>query len=70
MTSNMKDTHVELRLVRDLVTSLGRSHLLYLVALIADEQRDVALANGEIAHAYRHAHDAKVLGEVAIRLLD
>lgn len=57
------------RLLRELVSTLGVSHVVYLLAQITDEQRDVAKARADAAGDARAAHDTKVLGEAARRLL-
>lgn len=59
-----------LPLLRELVTTIGVSHVVYLLAQIVDERRDVARAEGRDARASRSAHDARLLGETAIRLLE
>ena len=57
------------RLLRELVKALGFSHVLYLLSQLADEQGDVAKAHDDTGGATRAAHDAKVLGDAAMRLL-
>ena len=58
------------RVLRKLVGTLGFSHVVYLLAQVADEQGDVAKAHDDATGATRAAHDAKVLGDAAIQLLD
>jgi len=55
--------------LRELVSTLGLSHVVYLLAQITDEQRDVARACDDAAGDARAAHDTKVLGDTARRLL-
>lgn len=57
------------RLLRELVSTLGLSHVVYLLAQISDEQRDAAKAGDDAAGDARAAHDTKVLGDAARRLL-
>jgi hypothetical protein len=59
-----------IRVLRELVATLGFSHVAYLLAQVADEQGDAAKAHDDATGATRAAHDAKVLGDAAIRLLD
>lgn len=54
---------------RELVSTLGLSHVVYLLAQITDEQRDVAKARDDTAGDARAAHDTKVLGDTARRVL-
>jgi hypothetical protein len=55
--------------LRDLVRTLGFSHVVYLLAQLADEEGDLAKVRQDAARADGAAHDAKVLGETAMRLL-
>ena len=57
------------RVLRDLVRTLGFSHVVYLLAQLADEEGDLAKIREDAARANGAAHDAKVLGETAMRLL-
>ncbi len=57
------------RLLRELVSTLSVSHVVYLLAQIADEQRDLAKARDDAGGETRAAHNAKALGETAMRLL-
>jgi hypothetical protein len=57
------------RQLRELVSTLGLSHVVYLLAQITDEQRDVARACDDAAGDARAAHDTKVLGDTARRVL-
>jgi hypothetical protein len=57
-------------LLRDLVRAIGLSHVVYLLAHIADEREQVARSVGDEGRARRYAHDGRVLGEAAIRLLE
>lgn len=54
---------------RELVSTLGLSHVVYLLAQNTDEQRDVARACDDAAGDARAAHDTKVLGDTARRVL-
>lgn len=54
---------------RELVSTLGLSHVVYLLAQITDEQRDVARACDDAAGDACAAHDTKVLGDTARRVL-
>jgi hypothetical protein len=58
------------RKLGELVEGLGLSHIVYLLADIADEQRDVALAVRDVARATKWAHDGKVLGRAAMTLFE
>ena len=55
--------------LRELVRTLGVSHVVYLLAQLADEEGDLGKVRGDAARASGAAHDAKVLGETAMRLL-
>ena len=59
-----------MRKLDDLVKGFGLSHVVYLLANIAEEQRDVSLSAHDLAHATKWAHDTKVLGRVAMSLLE
>lgn len=54
---------------RELVSTMGLSDVVYLLAQITDEQRDVAKTRDDAAGDGRAAHDTKVLGDTARRLL-
>ena len=56
--------------LRDLVRTLGFSHVVYLLAQLADEECDLARVHEDAARVNSAAHDAKVLGETAMRLLN
>jgi hypothetical protein len=56
------------RKLGQLVKGLGLSHIVYLLAEIAEEQRDVSLAAHDVARAAKWAHDGKVLGRAAMTL--
>jgi hypothetical protein len=58
------------RKLGELVEGFGLCHIVYLLADIADEQRDVALAVQDVARATKWAHDGKVLGRAAMRLFE
>jgi len=57
------------RRLGDLVSTLGFSHVVYLLAQLADERGDAARARDNAAEAARAARNAKVLGDAAMRLL-
>jgi hypothetical protein len=59
-----------MRTLGDLVRELGLSYVVYLLAAVAEQQRDCALAADDTATAMRWAHDGKVLGHAAIGLLE
>ena len=59
-----------MRTLGGLVKGLGLSHVVYLLAEIAEEQRDLSLAAADAATATKWAHDGKVLGRAATSLLD
>lgn len=62
--------HTEaLRTLRQLVEELGFAHVLYLLAELADEQRDAAARLDDATATKRAAHDARILGEAAKQLL-
>ena len=58
-----------MRQLGELVTELGLSHVVYLLAALAEEQRDVSLSAQDVAMATKWAHDGKVLGQAALSLL-
>ena len=53
----------------ELVTELGLSHVVYLLAALAEAHRDVSLSAHDVAMATKWAHDGKVLGQTALSLL-
>jgi Bacterial regulatory protein, arsR family len=53
-----------------MVTGLGLSRVVYLLAEFADEQRDLALADADTLKAKKWAHDGKVLGGAAMSVLE
>ena len=69
MAVRLPEQDAGVRMLRQLVRALGFSHVVYLLAQLADEQADVAKARDDATSATRAAHDAKVLGDAAIRLL-
>lgn len=69
MAARSPEQDAAVGLLRELVRALGFSHVVYLLAQLADEQGDVARARDDAAGATRAAHDAKVLGDTAMRLL-
>jgi hypothetical protein len=58
------------RLLRELLETVGLSHIVYLLTQIVEERRDLARADGDAERVRRFAHDARLLGDTAIRLLD
>lgn len=54
----------------DLVNELGLSHLVYLLADIAEEHRDMLLSVQDVSKATKWAHDGKALSRLAITLLE
>ena len=67
-TSTPEHTHA-LHTLRPLVEALGFSHVLYLLAELADEQHDAARRADDATRVERSTHDARILGEAAKRLL-
>jgi len=59
-----------MRTLTGLVKGLGLSHVVYLLAEIAEEQRDVSLSSQDVSAATKWAHDGKVLGTAAMSLLE
>lgn len=59
-----------MRTLGNLVESLGLSHVVYLLADIAEEQHNRSLAAQDRATATKWEHDGKVLGRAAITLLE
>ncbi len=59
-----------MRTLGELVNGLGLSHVVYLLADIAEEQRVRSLAADDGATATKWEHDGKVLGRAAITLLE
>jgi hypothetical protein len=59
-----------MRTLGNLVNGLGLSHVVYLLADIAEEQRDRSLAAEDRATATKWEHAGKVLGRAAITLLE
>lgn len=70
MANSRPDEVEAARRLGELVEGLGLSHIVYLLAEIADEQRDDALAARDVARATKWAHDGKVLGRAAMTLLE
>jgi hypothetical protein len=69
MATNTLEHGDAIRILRDLVKTLGFSHVVYLLAQLADEACGAATDHHGSARASSAAHDAKVLGEAAMRLL-
>ena len=67
-TSTPEDTDA-LRALRQLVAALGFAHVLYLLAEVADEQREAAADADDTERAKRARHDARILGEAAKQVL-
>lgn len=59
-----------MRKLGELVEGLGLSYVVYLLADIAEEQRDVSLSAHDAATATKWAHDGKVLGRAAMSLFE
>lgn len=70
MPSICPDETKALRQLGELVTALGLSHVVYLLAEVAEEQRDVSLSVMDVATATKWAHDGKALGQVAMSLFE
>lgn len=70
MASSCPEEVEAMRQLGELVTGLGLSHVVYLLAELADERRDVSLSVRDIATATKWAHDGKVLGQAAMSLLE
>jgi hypothetical protein len=69
MAARPREQDDAVRLLRELVSTLGLSPVVYLLAQKTDEQRDVARARADATGDARAAHDTKVLGDTARRLL-
>jgi hypothetical protein len=69
MASSCPEELEAMRRLGELVTGLGLSHVVYLLAELAEERRDVSLSAHDVAMATKWAHDGKVLGQVAMSLL-
>jgi len=59
-----------MRTLTELVQVFGLSHVVYILAEIAEEQRDASLSVHDVSAATKWAHDGKVLGRAAITLLE
>ncbi len=70
MASSCPEEVAALRQLGELVTGLGLAHVVYLLAEVAEEQRDVSLSARDIASATKWAHNGKVLGQTATSLLE
>lgn len=70
MACNCPEETEAMRKLDDLVKELGLSHVVYLLAEIAEEHRDMLLSAQDVSNATKWAHDGKVLGGVAITLLE
>ena len=70
MASSCPEEVKAMRQLGELVTGLGLSHVVYLLAALAEERRDVSLSVQDSANATKWAHDGKVLGQAAMRLLE
>jgi len=69
MASSCPEEVEAMRQLGEFVTGLGLSRVVYLLAELAEEQRDVSLSVHDIANATKWAHDGKVLGHAAMSLL-
>lgn len=70
MASSCPEEVEAMRQLGELVTGLGLAHVLYLLAEIAEEQRDVSLSLHDTAAAAKWAHDGRMLGQTAMSLLE
>jgi hypothetical protein len=70
MASSCPEEVEAMRQLGALVSELGLSHVVYLLAELAEEQRDVSLSTQDVATATKWAHDGKVLGRAAMSLLE
>jgi hypothetical protein len=59
-----------MRKLSELVKELGLSQVVYLLAEIAEQQRDVSLSVHDASTATKWAHDGKVLGRAAMSLFE
>ncbi len=70
MASSCPEEVEAMRQLGQLVTGLGLSHVVYMLAELAEEQRDVSLSAQDLTNATKWAHDGKVLGQAAMSLLE
>jgi len=70
MASNCPEEIAAMRQLGELVTGLGLSHVVYLLADIAEAQGNVSMSANDMATATKWAHDGKVLGQAAMALLE
>ena len=70
MASSCQDVAEAMRQLGALVTHLGLSHVVYLLAGIAEEQQERSLLLKDPETATKWAHDGKVLGHAAMSLLE
>ena len=68
MASSCPEEVEAMRRLGELVTALGLSHVVYLLAELAEERRDLSLSARDVAMATKWAHDGKVLGQAAMSL--
>jgi len=69
MASSQPEAVAAMRQLGVLVAGLGLSHVVYLLADVAEEQRTVSMSANDTAAAAKWAHDGKVLGHAAMALL-
>lgn len=70
MASSCPEEVEAMRQLGALVAQLGLSHVVYLLAEVAEEQREVFLSLQDAEKATKWAHDGKVLGHAAQCLLE
>lgn len=68
MAQSIPERDEALNRLRDLVARLGTAHVVYLLVDIVDERRDRARVVGDAVGVSCAAHDARLLGETAMRL--
>ena len=70
MASSCPEEVAAMRQLGEMVMGLGLSHVVYLLAEIAEERRDVSVSANDVTTAAKWAHDGKVLGQAAMALLE
>jgi hypothetical protein len=70
MASSCPEEVEAMRQLGALVAQLGLSHVVYLLAEVAEDQREVFLSRHDDHQATKWAHDGKVLGHAAQCLLE
>jgi len=69
MASSCPEEIEAMRRLGELVTGLGLSHVVYLLAEVAEQQRERSLSAHDTETASKWAHGGKVLGQAAMSLL-